>query len=198
MKNFTESTELQRGFARACITGKLYWALTVRTTAGGKTSLSYSGAASIHDTLEGALSWIEGARTRGSRFELREIPALYFPPDLRRGNLHRRRGLVVAEVNSNAPFATCGAMSLNTPDLFSVGDQFTARGTDFCAMEAPAEIPGLEGELLAWRSRVFYSRYKLRWSQIPGAQWDLSHIQSLRMRLDQEVRNTKDAAAASA
>ena len=198
MKNFTESTELHRGFARACITGKLYWGVTIRTTAGGKASLSYSGAASFHHTLEGALSWIESARTRGSRFELREVPALYFPPDLRRGNLHRGRGLVVAEVNSNAPFATCGAMSLNTLDLFSVGDQFTARGADFCAMEAPAEIPGLGGELLAWRSRVFSSRYKLRWSQIAGVQWDLSHIQSLCMRLDQEVRNTRDAAAASA
>jgi hypothetical protein len=178
MKHYTETKELGREFARTCMICKLYWALTRRSTRGGGASLSYLGAGSFHGTLESALSSIESARTRGSRFELHEIPALFFPS-----------GLVVAEVNTNSPFASCGTLAVTDPNLISIGDQFTLGRGDFAVMEAPAELPALKREMLAWRSNVVGPGFKLDWNEIPSRPWDLTHIRSLRMRLDQQVRN---------
>ncbi len=189
MKHYVETGELGREFARTCTLCKLYWSLTRRSTRGGGASLSYLGAGSFHATLESALSSIESARTRGSSFELHEIPALFFPSDTRLRSLHRACGLAVAEVNTNSPFASCGALAVTDPSLISIGDQFVLSRGEFAVMEAPAELPSLKREMLAWRSTAVGPGFKLDWNEIPSRRWDLSHIRSLRMRLDQQVRN---------
>ena len=177
MKHYTETKELGREFARTCMICKLYWALTRRSTRGGGASLSYLGAGSFHGTLDSALSSIESARTRGSRFELHEIPALFFPCDTRRRSLHHACGLVVAEVNTNSPFASCGTLAVTDPNLISIGDQFTLGRGDFAVMEAPAELPALKREMLAWRSNVVGPGFKLDWNEIPSRAWDHPHPQ---------------------
>jgi len=193
MNNYTENIGFCSDFARNCMTCSVYLALTVRTTKGGGTSVSYFGANSFHPTLERALSSVESTRTRGSRFELREIPALFFQSDTRGMSLHRARGLVVAEVNTLKPFASCGALSLSESSMASVGDQFVLQGENFSVMEAPAEVAGLKRDLLAWRSISMGPGYKLGWRELAPKQWDLSHLRSLRMRLDQQVRNMQSA-----
>lgn len=191
MKHYTENKGFCSDIARTCVACRVYLALTVRTTKGGGTSVSYCGAGSFHATLESALSSVESARTRGSRFELRELPALYFSSDTRGSSLHRSRGLVVAEVNTHAPFAKCGALSLSESSMVGIGDQFVVRGEHIAVMEGPAELPGLKSELVAWRSISFGPGFKLSWRELPPKKWDLSHLKSLRMRLDQQVRNLR-------
>ena len=195
MKNYLENTGPARDVVRACTICKVYWITTVRSAWGGRRSICYESAKSFHPSLETAIDAAESMRTRGSAFVIHELPALYLPLESVMGRRPSRRGLVVVEVNTEAPLACCGTVAIDTLEAQPIADMFQIRGGDFTTLEASSDMPVLAGDLRQWVSSAYGVRYMLSWSEIVKAvAWDLSHIESLCMRLSQQVRDLQRCA----
>jgi hypothetical protein len=195
MKKYLENARPARDVVRACTICKVYWITTVRSAWGGRPSVCYESAKSFHPSFEAARDAAECMRTRGSAFVIHERPALYLPFETVPGDRLNRRGMAVVEVNTDAPFARCGADALYTLDALPISDMFQAKGDDFTTLETVSDMPVLAGDLQRWYSTAGRARYGLGWSEVPlkGA-WDFSHLESLHMRLSQQVRDFRRCA----
>jgi hypothetical protein len=190
MKNYLENTGPARDVVRACTICKVYWVTTVRSAWGGRRSICYESAKSFHPSLEAAVDAAESMRARGSAFVIHELPALYLPFESVVGRRPSRRGLVVVEVNTETPLACCGTVAIDTREAQPIADMFLIRGSDFTTLEAASDMPVLAGDLRQWVSSACGVRSMLGWSEIVKAtDRDLSHIESLCMRLSQQVRD---------
>lgn len=164
-----------------CALCKYYWLAKL----GGRGR----GAVSHHQSILSAVARAESGRTRGARYTLIELPALVFNLGDGHDGLRGARGLVVSESQTLTPMSVHGAVSLERLDVRSVIAQFTRSPASLLALRAEGDMPVLAGPLRAWRSHSVASRKALEWRCVNrnvGA--DLSHLESLRMRFDQQIR----------
>lgn len=176
--------------ASGCTLCKCYWLATL----GGPDRAMES----VHASRGTACGHAELARGRGVRFLLAEIPALFFPCDDERRSVYGSAGLVITETMRFDPMSVHGAVSLARLDVRSVIAQFVREPSRLFVRRTSADMPALAGPLRAWKSRSRGVRQPLDWECANRRiSVDLSHLESLRMRLDQQVRALAGTEAAA-
>ena len=198
MKILSTNHGTDGGLARSCSLCKVYWITTVRSAWHGRRSLIYREHTDFHASLESALDAAEVQRKPGAAFLLRELPALFFPCDYGGSRLSRTSGVVLVEVNTQQPLARFGAVSVLRLDRASLGELFASGGEDVMVFESGPDMPVLACAPRMWISSAVSRAHRLQWREVPkAAAWDLSHIESLRMRFDQQVRAMRLASKAA-
>jgi hypothetical protein len=169
----------------SCITGctlcKYYWLARLGTAQGGSES--------VHASRFAALAHADATRARGMHFVLVEMPALFFPCERQQLQIGSEAGLLLTEGRVLAPMAVHGAVSLSSLGVRSVLAQFARAPEQLRAFKTGADMPALVLPLQAWRSRSVGIRRPLKWECVNRrVAFDLSHLESLRMRFDQQIR----------
>lgn len=174
--------------ASGCTLCKCYWLATL----GGPDGATES----VHAARGTACGHAELARGRGVRFLLAEIPALFFPCDDDHRSVYGSAGLVITETMRADPMSVHGAVSVVRLDVRSIIAQFVREPSRLFVRRTTADMPALAGPLRAWKSKSRGARKPLDWECAnPSISVDLGHLESLRMRLDQQVRALVGAAA---
>lgn len=174
--------------ASGCTLCKYYWLATLGAPGG-----SYE---TLHASRGEACARAELDRDRGIRFCLIEMPALFFPCDDGSGSVLGAAGLLITEERGWSPMAVHGAVSVQRPDVRSIVSQFVRDPENLVVRRTSVDMPALVGPLRAWNSRSKGPRRPLDWHCINRAvAIDLSHLDSLRMRLDQQIRGLAGAVA---
>lgn len=186
MRRFCTNDVFNGYQASGCALCKYYWLATMGAAGG-----SYE---TVHDSRSAACSQAELNRGRGIRFCLIEMPALFFPCDDGTGCVLRAAGLLITEDRSWSPMAVHGAVSVQRPDVRSIISQFVRAPENLMVRKSGVDMPALVGPLQAWQSRSRGARRRLDWHCINRAvAVDLSHLESLQMRLDQQIRGMAGA-----
>jgi len=181
MQQITTNDSFNASRITGCTLCKYYWLARLGAAQGGTES--------VHASRFAALAHAEATRARGIRFVLIEMPALFFPCDVHQLRIGSEAGLVLTEARGWAPMAVHGAASLSSLDVRSVLARFTRAPEQLLACKAGADMPALVSPLQAWRSRAVGIRQTLKWESVNRrVAFDLSHLESLRMRFDQQIR----------
>lgn len=172
--------------ASGCTLCKYYWLATMGAAGG-----SYE---TVHASRSAACTQAELNRGRGIRFCLIEMPALFFPCDDGTGSVLRAAGLLITEDKNWSPMAVHGTVSVQRLDVRSIVSQFIREPESLMVRKSVVDMPALAGPLQAWQSRSKGVRDPLDWRCINRAvAIDLSHLESLQMRLDQQIRGMAGA-----
>jgi hypothetical protein len=179
------------GFHASACTLCRYYLLATHPPRGGARS-------TVHVSRTAAIRHAEISRARGVRFTLIEMPALFFSCDRHQPSLLGSSGLLITESTNCAPMAAHGAVSIDRLDVRSIIAQFLRQPERLFVRRTEADMPALCGPLRAWSSESIGSRRPLAWCCVNKCvAFDLSHLESLRMRLDQQIRNLNAASVAS-
>jgi hypothetical protein len=148
-----------------------------------------SGVETVHESRFAAVAHAESTRTRGVRFTLVEMPALFFGCEAGDGRIGAVDGLMITESRQWAPMAAHGAVSLTRLDVRSVVASFLRDPASLLVRRTTSDMPVLVAPFHAWQSRSLGSRRALQWDCVNRkVAIDLSHLETLRMRFDQQVR----------